>query len=127
MANAPNLFQSEGGSVFSGIAGGTVYACYGLTRNTSDKLVHADSTSIGCVGIARADAVLNDLLSYHKGGSAVVKTTGTVAPGDYLRISATPGVFEADGTSGSTAKSDKSILISRQTADAGNYALAEWL
>lgn len=127
MANAPNLFQAEGGRVKHGVAGGTVHTCYGVTRNSLDKLVHADSTSIGCVGIARAEYVDGDSMSYHSGGSIVVKVTGTVIPSDYLRVSGTAGVFEADGTSGATTKTDKSIFIARQTADTDGYALAEWL
>jgi hypothetical protein len=127
MANAPNVFQAEGGHVKHGVAGGTVNTCKGLTRNSLDKLVHADNTTIGCVGISRGEYVDGDVMNYHSGGSIVVKTTGTVVPGDYLRISATAGVFEAAGTSGATAKADTCILISRQTADADGYALAEWL
>ena len=127
MANAPNIFQAEGGTVKHGVAGGTVNTCKGLTRNSLDKLVHADNTSIGCVGVSRGEYVDGETMSYHYGGAIAVKTTGTVVPGDYLRVSATAGVFEADGTSGATTKTDKSIFISRQTADADAYALAEWL
>jgi len=127
MSNTPAKFRAEGGRVYRGVAGGTVNENKALTYNSSGLLVHADNVTIGVVGVARSGYSTNGTMSYHKGGRTTVVTTGTVAAGDYLKVSATAGVLATDGTSGSTAKSNLSVAIAVEAADADNITLVEWL
>ena len=118
MSALPSKFQSKGGTYFSAKAAATITQCYALMLDDDGEFALATADNL-ISGIASNDYVTGDVVACHRGGHSVVALTGTAVAGDYVEVSATPGVLQADGTSGSTAVSLGTVgkLTSDKDAD----------
>jgi Uncharacterized conserved protein (DUF2190) len=127
-ANAPSTFISRGGCLVDGafVATAAVPQCSGVMVDSNGNTVLATSGN-RISGVAANNYAVGEVPAIHKGGSKTVLVTGTVVPGDYLQVSSTPGVLQAEGSSGSTANTVDCCGRALTTKDADNLVMMETL
>ncbi len=128
MANAPSTFAQRGGYVIemAPVATATIPQCSAVMVDSNGATVLA-TTGNRISGVAINTYVVGEVPNIHKGGTKTVLVTGTVVPGDYLQVSATPGVLQAEGTSGSTANTADCCGRAVTTKDADSLVMMEIL
>jgi hypothetical protein len=126
MANAPSQFVQRGGFLqeMAPVATAPIPQCYAVMPDASGNTVLATSGNL-ISGIAVNSYAVGEVPNIHKGGIKTVKVTGDVVPGDYLQVSATPGVLQAEGTSGSTANTTDNVGRALTTKDADSLVMME--
>lgn len=121
----PSKFQTKGGTYFGGRAAAALTQCYCVMWNTVQKLALATAGN-NIAGVASNDYSTDEVASAVHGGESIVALTGTAVAGDYVKVSATPGVLETDGTSGSTSISLATVGKLTTSKDADGLAWCDF-
>lgn len=121
----PSKFQTKGGTYFGGRAAAALTQCYCVMWNTVQTLALATTGNNIC-GVASNDYLTGEVAAIVHGGESLVALTGTAVAGDYVKVSSTPGVLEADGTSGATAISLATVGKLTTSKDADSLAWCDF-
>ena len=83
--NSSNPFMFWGTRVFTGRANGTIATCRLVSLNSNGKFIATASSTTRAVGVAPANYVDGDPMSYHRLGRARVETDNSAVVGEFLK------------------------------------------